>query len=169
MSDEEIQSALVDQFVLRACRLIGMMDNKPFSLHLKCPLCLHRSMSGMRGFRFAYMFLTPCGATDMRSSDIPVRGVLLALSAVSAVRVGTVRSHCPTHPTLLCEVLRSTRISRQKCPVFLEEKAIQERRAKDGLSFMGCPLVGTQSFATAVRALSTPQLRPLLQGTAASR
>jgi hypothetical protein len=33
MSDEEIQSALADQFVLRAYRLIGKNDNKLFSLH----------------------------------------------------------------------------------------------------------------------------------------
>jgi hypothetical protein len=33
MSAEEIQSALAEQFVSRAYRLIGKMDNKPFPLH----------------------------------------------------------------------------------------------------------------------------------------
>jgi hypothetical protein len=47
----------------------------------------------------------------------------------------------------------------RKCPIFLEERAIQELRDNDGLSFMDArkkflahqPKIGTQSFATAVR------------------
>jgi hypothetical protein len=62
-------------------------------------------------------------------------------------------------PTPLCELLQSTRIRRQEVPVFLQEKDIQELRAKDGLSFMDArkkflapqPTIETQSFATAVR------------------
>jgi hypothetical protein len=101
-SDEEILSALADQFVSRAYRLIGKTDNKrclcvPSFWHSQCPLCLRTSISGMAGFRFAHMFPTPCGATDVRSLDTLSRGVLTLCAAIE-VRAGTVRSDVPTHP-----------------------------------------------------------------------
>jgi hypothetical protein len=101
MSDEEIQSALADQLVSLAYRLIGKRDNRPFPprttfLTFKVPSLpayLHVGYETV-----AVRLYVRC--YGVRSLDILNRGVLLTLSGVSAVKVGMVRSHAPTNPNV---------------------------------------------------------------------
>jgi hypothetical protein len=67
MSDKYIQSALAEQFVSKASRLIGKRDNKPFPPHavffffphLKCLPYLHPFISGTKESQFVHTFLVP--------------------------------------------------------------------------------------------------------------
>jgi hypothetical protein len=90
MSDEQTRSALADQFVSWAYRLIEERDNRPLPLAAYLHVVYER-------FPVPRKFPTPCGANDVRRSKVLSSDVLLSLSVHSAVRVGTERSHVKTH------------------------------------------------------------------------
>jgi hypothetical protein len=96
-----------------------MRGNRPFPLRTgfqtfavpSLPTYLH---VGYEGVPVHLMFPTPCGATGVRSSDIFSRGDLSP--CLRSVPWGWTRWGAMSKPTPLCELLRSTRISRQEVP-----------------------------------------------------
>lgn len=116
LSDEKVQCALADQQVSEVYRLIGKRDNRrhplpTIFLTFDMPSYLHQSMSDMKEFPLTCRFLIQCSAADTRNLDTP--------SNVDLTSVGiAVRSHGPTHRTLLCELLRSIPFRRQKLSCF---------------------------------------------------
>jgi hypothetical protein len=67
--------------------------------HSKCSLCLHTSCRVREGSGLL-VFSKTHAVLPMSEVRIYSRGVLLTLPAVTAVRMGTVRSHVSPHPTV---------------------------------------------------------------------
>jgi hypothetical protein len=113
---------------------------------------------GTRGFRFACMLQTPCGAADVSSLDIHSRQRCPSHPVCGQYGEGGHREEPRPNPPHCVNCSGAHASADMKCSVFPQEKAIQEFRAKHGLSFMGAPktfhvhqpTIVTQSFTTAV-------------------
>jgi hypothetical protein len=103
VSDKEIQTALADQSVSKACTLIGKRGWQPFLLHTVClisevpplPASVH---VGYERILSALIFLTPRVAIAARNWAFS-RGVHLTLSAAIVVGTGIVRNRVPARHT----------------------------------------------------------------------
>jgi hypothetical protein len=162
MSEEEIQSALTDQLVSRACRLIGKRDNKhypPLAVltfevpSSPAPVCvMYESGVHVRPYIFNAMMFYRCRQCGHTQQMCAYR----SLSVGTAVRVHTVKGHVPTHPPVwtLEYTYRATERALSSC------SKIQERWVRDGLSFPGVWMLD-------VRQIFMPHHRPELYCTEA--
>jgi hypothetical protein len=163
MSGEAIQFAQADQFVSEACRLIGKRDSKPFPLRifffifevlsLPAPIYVWYERESIRPYIPNPMRCYRCqkfGHTQQRCASNLVCG--------HCGENGHSEDPCPNPPH--CENCSGAHASAdRRCPAFLDERAIQELRAKGGLSFLDArkkflenkPKTGTQSYESALR------------------
>jgi hypothetical protein len=164
MSDE-IQFALADQSVSRAYRLIGKINERPFPLTIifltfEVPSLPSYIYVGYEGVSVRPYIPNPMRCFRCQNVWAHNSGVLLTLYVVSVVSLGIANHRVllhPTHPTTE--------------GAFLDEKAIQERRVKDGLSFLEArkkfqtyqrPGLSHMHHLFAIRKLLMPQQRPQL-------
>jgi hypothetical protein len=160
MSDDEIQSALAEQFVSRDYRLIGKRDGKPFPLRtifltFEVPSLPSHIRVGYERVS-AHIYLTRCdvlpeiGHTQQRCAS--------NLVCAHCGESGHSSEPCPNPPHCVNRSEAHASADR-KYSVYLDEKCIQELREKETLSFLDArkklmefkPKTGSYSYATVLR------------------
>jgi hypothetical protein len=132
VSDKEIQTALADQSVSKACTLIGKRGWQPFLLHTVClisevpplPASVH---IGYERILSALIFLTPCVA-------IAARNWASNLICGHCGGNGHSEEPCPSPPHCVgCTGAHAS--GDRKYLIYLDEKAIREHRVTEGFTF----------------------------------
>jgi hypothetical protein len=138
--DEEIQFALAEQFVSKAYRLIGKRDNKPFTLRTFFLTFEVPSLPASIHVGYGRVPVSPYIPNPMRCHQCQKFGHTQQRCASNLVcghcgENGYGEEPCPNPPHCV-NCSRAHASADRRCPVFLDERAIQELRVKDGLFWM---------------------------------